>query len=361
VHKPPPELMAQKTYTKNWIFRRSEAASKKKTYEHTKDSVLSKNKKNVEQEPKPAETEQQTSAPITETVPKKEEVESTLQEYFDTLLVERGYDIKTYETLSTGYYNKASAHQVASYGPRMVQIVKSNDIAALRETLDGGLSANPCNQFGESLLHMICRRGDTDLLTVFIEAGTVLQVSDDYGRIPLHDACWAAKPAFGVVEQILARDSFMFFMKDRRGAQPLSYVHKDDWAQWRDWFDENIDTYFPESGAASFKPSDLCSVPPNSFPIQDGKSDLSLELIKMVAFGELSPKEAREVAETARREEDEETIAATVVDDGSDSEFDSDYDSDFDSDYDDSDYESDMENEELYEMLQIAQVARAGS
>ena len=240
-----------------------------------------------------------------------------MQEYFDALLAERGYKVTPISTLTTAYYSKPTPLQVASYGPRMVQIIKAADSLALKETLQyAGLSPNPCNTFGESLLHMACRRGDEQLLQVFLDAGAVLQVCDDYGRTVLHDACWAATPCFDVVTRILKLDAFLFFLRDKRGSLPLSYVPKADWALWKEWLDAHVDEFYPESHAEIFAPTDLCAMPPNSFPIADGKKDcegLTLELIQMVANGDMSPREARVAAETAVRGDDEATVAMSIM------------------------------------------------
>lgn len=213
----------------------------------------------------------------------------------------------------------------------MIEIVKGNHAAALRETISVGLSPNPCNRFGESLLHMVCRRGDMELLDVMIEAGTSLQISDDYGRTPLHDAFWAASPAYDVVETILKRDAGLFFMKDRRGALPLSYVHKDHWAGWMRWLDENIDRFFSEQNAKFYKPVDLVLMKPNSFLLPEPKTDIGLELIQMVACGDMSPQEARVLSDTGDGDD------ATVLDS------DDDY-SSSEEDYDDTDYDSEDED-----------------
>ena len=231
----------------------------------------------------------------------------------------------------------------------MITIVRGHNIVALRETLAVGLSPNPCNKFGESLLHMVCRRGDMALLEVMIEAGTSLQIADDYGRTPLHDAFWAANPAYDVVETILKRDAGLFFMKDKRGALPLSYAHKDHWVDWMKWFDGNIDRFFSEQNAKFYQPVDLVLMKPNSFSLPEPKTDMGLELIQMVACGDMSPQEARIMADAAR-DGDESTISGTEEDlssyyDGCD---DSDYDSE------DEDDDLDMVEADLVEMLQLA-------
>ncbi|KAL7575036.1 hypothetical protein ACA910_000410 [Epithemia clementina (nom. ined.)] len=290
----------------------------------------------------------------------------SLQEYFDALLKERGYvNVPTYDTLSTGYHHRPTELQLASYGPKLLELVKTNNVSGLREALTvAGLSPNPCNAYGESLVHMACRRGHAALLKLMVQAGAALQISDDYGRTPLHDACWAAQPAFDIVERLVLHcDRCLLYLKDCRGALPLSYVHKDHVEAWKDWLDAHMDLMFPPCGSKSVqeqlllqldnwllalpsspsRQSNGCAPPflpaasadrnVNNFVLK--MEPLSLELIRMVARGALSPREARVMAEIANRADDEVTVADTVTTDG-DGCYDSD-DGDDDS-YDDDDF-----------------------
>ncbi|KAL7571288.1 hypothetical protein ACA910_008941 [Epithemia clementina (nom. ined.)] len=293
----------------------------------------------------------------------------TVQEYFDALLEERGYvNVPTYDTLSTGYYHRPSELQLASYGPKLLQIVKSNDVTGLREVLTvAGLSPNPCNAYGESLVHMACRRGHASLLELMVQAGAALETSDDYGRTPLHDACWASQPAFEIVKRLVLQcDRCLWFLKDCRGALPLSYVHKDHFGAWKDWLDAHMDIMFPRCQSHSVQeqlllqldnwllampPVSLSSISSHSKPFPAASADrnvnhfvlkmepLSLELIQMVARGALSPREARVIVEIANRGDDEVTVADTVTTDGDDF-----YDSD-DNDDDFSNYSSDNDDD----------------
>ena len=79
--------------------------------------------------------------------------------------------------------------QLASYDSYLISLVKQNRVSEIRRIYDSQLvSANPCNQYGESLVHTICRLGNTTILKTLVDAGADLQVADDYGRTPLHDA-----------------------------------------------------------------------------------------------------------------------------------------------------------------------------
>ena len=79
--------------------------------------------------------------------------------------------------------------QLASYDSYMISLVKQDQVGTLQRIYDTQLlSPNPCNQYGESLVHTICRLGHSAMLQILLDAGADLQVADDYGRTPLHDA-----------------------------------------------------------------------------------------------------------------------------------------------------------------------------
>lgn len=154
--------------------------------------------------------------------------------------------------------------------------------------LAAGLSPNPCNAFSESLVHAVCRRGESNVLQVFLQAGASVQISDDYGRTPLHDACWAAQPSFETVMQLLTRDAALVHMQDARGALPLSYIHKDHWDAWRDFLQVHADEFWPVVGQEP-SPSPPCLQQPNSSPLRDPENALPADLAYLVATGRVDP------------------------------------------------------------------------
>jgi hypothetical protein len=116
-----------------------------------------------------------------------------LQEYLASLLSSRGYSNQHYPALEGGYFCKPTEYQRASYGMKLLQAVRTSNITLVDKMLKGGVSQNPCNAYGESIIHMICRRGDHELLKVFLKHGCCVQICDDFGRTPFHDACWTSK------------------------------------------------------------------------------------------------------------------------------------------------------------------------
>jgi len=214
------------------------------------------------------------------------------QSYLEKLLHLRGYSTQNFCSLEGAYYCKPTPLQKASYGIKLVQAVRASDETLLRSLLECGLSPNPCNSFGESVVHMICRRGEYKLLKVLVDYGCSLQVTDDFGRTPLHDACWTAEPCFECVEMILNHDRRLLQVVDCRGSPPLSYVKADHWPKWVEFFKSKADNYWPSRcGEGDEPPPKLSQEAPHSRPILDPKNAIACEEAMLIAAGKKSTQE----------------------------------------------------------------------
>lgn len=213
------------------------------------------------------------------------------QAYLDALLHSRGYSKACYKTLDTAYYNGTTPLQEASYDVYLTNLIRCGDLATFADVMQSGISLNPSNVHGESVVHLICRRGDVDFLRCLLNLGCSVQVSDDYGRTPLHDACWTAKPNFDIVEMLLRADRHLLHLMDCRGALPLSYVRKENWTAWLEFFATRNDIFWPRRNhlQASEGPPPLALLLPNSCPRPDPVNALSAELANMVACGKIEP------------------------------------------------------------------------
>jgi Ankyrin repeats (3 copies) len=129
--------------------------------------------------------------------------------FLDTTLEKRGYSTDRFFVHESGYYNSVTQKQQLSYHSHIIDLVKANDVEQLRYLFAAGLSTNPANAYGEGLIHLVCRTGAVDVLKVMINSGCDVQVSDDYGRTPLHDACWSANPSCTYL--IFLSPSFSYF------------------------------------------------------------------------------------------------------------------------------------------------------
>jgi hypothetical protein len=236
-------------------------------------------------------------------------------------------------SLQSAYYNKPTPLQQASYHVHLINVVKAYDYDLLESIMGAGVSPNPCNRFGESLVHMVSRRGDAKALHVMMENGCSVQVADDYGRTPLHDCCWAAKPAFDVAEYILEIDVRLMQMTDCRGATPLSYVRKEHWAFWIEFLEQKKDIFWPKRDLAKDgeeEPPALAMLGVSTLPLPAPVNALTLELADMVVSGKMQPEEAKFLQYD---QGDGDTCDSS--DDGSE------YDSDYDSDDSDSSFDED--------------------
>jgi hypothetical protein len=220
------------------------------------------------------------------------EKELSPQLFLDGMLKSRGYCTRNYCSLEGGYYCKPTVLQTASYGTRLIEVIRHSNEDLLKKMLESGISPNPCNAFGESAIHMVCRRGDYKLLKVLKDAGCSLQVTDDFGRTPLHDACWTADPHFEIVEMILDTDERLLHMVDCRGSSPLSYIKRESWAKWIAFFQSKVEKYWPErdiSKQGEEPPPVLCSLAQHSQPIKDPANAIPLDAAQLISSGKMTP------------------------------------------------------------------------
>jgi len=307
---------------------------------------------------------QQISTPTTHTHTQSQRLPTlTPQQYLDALCRTRGYNTERYPTLQGAFHNRPTPLQLASYDIYLINLVKSGNVAAVQALLDAGISPNPCNRYGESLLHMVCRQGHAAMLELLIQAGACLQVVDDYGRTPLHDACWGAEPNFDCVRLLLNasggddcednnnnNNTSFFYMTDKRGAEPLSYVRREHWAAWIEFLESVKNEYWPHkkkknTGDATTAAVVVAHPPPprtlqapNSRPIPDPANALPTEMARLLVQGKMTPDEVA-------------YLMVAEDDDGSSDLEDSDFSDDSDFEDDDDEDGSEMDAEEMAAIL----------
>jgi hypothetical protein len=130
-----------------------------------------------------------------------------------------------------------TAEEKKAYDKDAIAAVRLQDIEKLRAWKREGRILQAANAFGESLLHMACRRNFLDVVSFLVdEAGHSLWIRDDTGRTPLHDACWTTSPAPDLVTFIIDRSPDLLLVADKRGHIPMDYTRKEHWAFWIDFF-----------------------------------------------------------------------------------------------------------------------------
>ena len=128
---------------------------------------------------------------------------------------------------------------VDGYTMEVIRAIQSNDLGGLRAMLEQGQTMQCCNRFGESILHMACRRGFVDIVKFLVhEANVEVDIADDYGRTPMHDAFWACEPNYDLVDILVKVAPQLLFVTDKRNHTPLQYARRLHWADWNRFFKE---------------------------------------------------------------------------------------------------------------------------
>lgn len=133
---------------------------------------------------------------------------------------------------SDHFHHKPTAEQVAAYSMDLVRAVRDSNIPQILQFRDSGHQLDACNRFGESVMHMACRRNSPEVVKLLLDEQLRVNRCDDFGRTPLHDACWSDKPGTQVAELLLNQDRSLVVVCDGRKSLPLSYVHRDHWGAW---------------------------------------------------------------------------------------------------------------------------------
>ena len=116
------------------------------------------------------------------------------------------------------------------YIQEAVDAVRSNDVEALKRLAEAGSNLQCGNRFGETLIHLACRRSHTDVVTFLVkEAGVSIKVRDDYGRTPMHDACWRATVDVDLMDLLMETCPELLLLSDKRGHTPLDYARREHW------------------------------------------------------------------------------------------------------------------------------------
>ena len=226
----------------------------------------------------------------------QQNIDISPQMFLDNLLRSRGYSTARFPSLQTAYSNPPTELQQVSHTEYMVSAVRANALSSIRAVLKAGLSPNPCNTRGESILHLTARSSpDASLLKLLLEYGATVQCVDDFGRSPLHDACWRTTPCFDIVSIILEHDARLMHVVDSRSATPLSYVPRSQWSAWCDYLEQVQDIFWPVRTESATQPFPaLVLQKPGTRPLPDpAHIALPIKVATLLAQGRLTPKEAR--------------------------------------------------------------------
>ena len=143
--------------------------------------------------------------------------------------------------------NKPTKEMMDAYTLDILNPVRQNDLEKVIDLHQSGiLTMNCCNKFGESLLHLACRRGYTSIVRYLIDEVRVnVNIRDDYRRTPLHDACWTTKPVYDLVDMLIRLAPHQLLLEDIRGYTPFDYVRSEHQGKWLRFLWERKDILRP--------------------------------------------------------------------------------------------------------------------
>ena len=143
---------------------------------------------------------------------------------------------------SPDFFPPITEEHLAAYDTDVVAAVRENHLDQIRSFHDSGRALSCCNRFGESLIHMACRRGYADTVTYLLEEAQVsVRIRDDCGRTPLHDACWHRTTQYNIVDTIIRVDPALLCISDKRGHTPFAYARREHWPVWRQFLFDRTD------------------------------------------------------------------------------------------------------------------------
>ena len=182
------------------------------------------------------------SPPIAEVVaPSKPQ---SPQDFLVEILSSRGVN-PTPDIKPCDLYIQLSEENVKAFTMDKTTAIRADDVAALQRLHENGEMLLCSTKFGESILHIACRKGSINCVKYMVqELGLPVQLADDYNKNLFHDACWTSKPNFEIAKILLDSCPELLLMPDKRGFYPLQYVPKDNWAEWCGFLDQEIANRF---------------------------------------------------------------------------------------------------------------------
>lgn len=193
---------------------------------------------------------------------------------------------------AAAYDTTPSPLQLASFGTELVRAIHTSNLQFLSDMLSCGLSPNPCNQFRDSIVDLVCKRANASVFESLVQHGCDLRVCDGFGRTPLHHCCWASTFCPEIAMTILKHDWKQLFVEDKRGQTPLEYVREDLYEEWIEFLQGVVERVVPQQ-IPSLSPLKL-ERPDGYLP--DPINALPSKLAMALSAGKLSPSQVKQMS-----------------------------------------------------------------
>jgi hypothetical protein len=151
-------------------------------------------------------------------------------EYVHSVLEESGYQTQI-EALSLEDTIYFQPYQEGHVPLDVLRAIRENDVEAIARLREfSPLLLEKRNRFGESLVHLSCKYGRTDICRYLIEKVVLpLNVRDSCGRSPLHNACIQVSPNWEILELLLEHAPEQMLFLDNSGKTPFYYFRETQW------------------------------------------------------------------------------------------------------------------------------------
>lgn len=156
------------------------------------------------------------------------------KEFLESLLFSLGLEVKVQSCAQlSDFFVEPETSEIEAYGFESLNAVRTQNVELLRKFHEEGRPLKCSNRFGESLLHLACRKSFAGVVQFLVrEAKVPFAVKDDFGRNPAHDACWTVTPNWDLMDLIVEECPDLFFIEDVRGHTPLDYIRREHWPEW---------------------------------------------------------------------------------------------------------------------------------
>ena len=152
-------------------------------------------------------------------------------DYLHNILTARGLSFKDFDPNDDSFL--AITDEGKEAYALVSQVTRDENLEGLKELHSRGVCLQSCNAYGESIVHIVCRRRTLASLEYLTQQADVsVRVRDDMGRTPFHDAAWTDKPNFELIEKLLTLAPDFLVSRDKRGHLALNYVPRARWAEW---------------------------------------------------------------------------------------------------------------------------------
>lgn len=110
------------------------------------------------------------------------------------------------------------------FTPPLRRAVGEGNIIELARYISNDSDANARNEFGETLLHTAAVLGNSRSIQFLLDRGARINVINDYGTTPLHDAANGVMDEYADAVLLLLNAGAHFSVENRRGWTPLHYA-----------------------------------------------------------------------------------------------------------------------------------------